>query len=195
MERQLVQRKESLSRLLARSGPAVLSDVVEEDGSALFEVAAERRLPGIVARSKSSRYHPGRTSNEWLEMPVFELENLVVGGYVLGLGKEEAVAGLLLGDIGPGNKLRFAGLVQGNIGAVPEAALAAFTTPACPFVSAPTLPRLVYWLKPEVVCQVKFARREADGRLRFPVFVTLRPDLAVSTLASAANRRHTAPAR
>ena len=112
----------------------------------------------------------------------------VVGGYALGVGREEPVAALMLGEPAASGRLRFAGLVQGGVpGRLMEAVLAPFTSPACPFVTAPGLARLVYWLRPELVCQVKFARREADGRLRFPLFVTMRPDLAPADL--------TAPAR
>lgn len=61
--------------------------------------------------------------------------------------------------------------------------------PSCPFVNLPmqTRPRLgtgmtrlamkqVTWLKPNLVAQVRFTEWTADGLLRHPVFVGLRPD-------------------
>jgi bifunctional non-homologous end joining protein LigD len=33
-----------------------------------------------------------------------------------------------------------------------------------------------HWLKPKLVCQVKFSEWTRDGRLRQPVFLGLRPD-------------------
>jgi bifunctional non-homologous end joining protein LigD len=194
MDRTLLERKDALAILLRDSGPAVLTDYVPDDGLDLFEAASGRRLPGIVAKAKASRYHPGRVSNEWTEVPAYETGAFVIGGYTLGVGKEEPVAGLLLGEPAAPQRLRFVAHVQGNIGgAVPEAALSPFATPACPFASAPELPRLVYWLKPEVVAQVKYARREPNGRLRFPVVVSLRPDLAAKDLWQAARPGRTGP--
>jgi bifunctional non-homologous end joining protein LigD len=112
-------------------------------------------------------------------VPVYESGWFVVGGYVLGIGrKEEPVAGLLLGEPAAGG-LQFAGIVQGGLPRGFETALESFTSPVNPFIAGPSVARLVYWLTPLLVCEVRHAGRDPEGRLRFPVFVTLRPDLAV----------------
>ncbi|HEY7269966.1 MAG TPA: hypothetical protein VH951_09080 [Dehalococcoidia bacterium] len=185
MERPLIERKDALARLIRDAGPGVLTDYVPGDGIALFEAASERRLAGVVAKRKQSAYRPGTLSADWLEAPMYEEGCFVIGGYALGVGREEPVAALMLGEPTAGGRLRFAGLVQGGVpGKFLEPVLAPFTSPVCPFVTAPDLAKLVYWLRPELVCQVKFARREADGRLRFPLFVTMRPDIDARDLAS-----------
>ncbi len=186
LERPLLQRREGMSRLLPTPGAAVAVEYVQDEGVALFEAAADRRLPGIVAKAKTSTYKPGRQTPDWTEVPVYESGRFVIGGYALGLGKDEPVAGLLLGEPVLPGRLRYVGTVQGGFRAdLMEPALSSLTTEACPFLSPPNLMRLVYWLKPELVCEVRFARREADGRLRFPLFVTLRPDLAAAGLRDA----------
>ena len=38
--------------------------------------------------------------------------------------------------------------------------------------------RTAVWVRPEVVVELKFGERTRDGRLRFPRFVRLRPDVA-----------------
>lgn len=183
MDLPLLQRKESLARVLANAGPAVAVEYVSRDGIALFEAAAERRLPGTVAKASRSLYSPGVRSGDWLEVPVYESGWFVVGGYALGVGKEAKIASLLIGDPAMAGRLRYVGQVQSTLPAdVLEPVLAGLTADVNPFLSTPNLLRLVYWTRPELVCETKFARREPDGRLRFPLLVTLRPDLSVSDL-------------
>lgn len=183
LDRPLIERKEALAKALSRPGPALAVDFVPDEGLALFEAAADRKLPGIIAKRKQSPYRSGSRSADWLEVPVYESGWFVVGGYALGVGRGAPIAGLLLGEPVLRGRLRYAGLVQGGIaGRLIEPALSSLTADACPFLSMPSVMRLVYWLRPELVCEVKFARREPDGRLRFPVFVTLRPDLSAGDL-------------
>jgi ATP-dependent DNA ligase len=47
-----------------------------------------------------------------------------------------------------------------------------------PFADPPAIQRFIFWVRPEVVCQVRFSHWSPQGRLRFPVFMTLRPDLS-----------------
>jgi bifunctional non-homologous end joining protein LigD len=48
--------------------------------------------------------------------------------------------------------------------------------PRCPFSDPPRPASGITWVKPELVCQVKFANWTTDGRLRAPVFLGLRND-------------------
>src|SRR5207249_1638272 len=50
-------------------------------------------------------------------------------------------------------------------------------TTRSPFGANPQIPREVTWVRPEVVCEVKFANWTQDGRLRAPVFLGLRTDV------------------
>jgi len=180
IDQPLERRRAELRGVLRASGPAVASDWVDTDGIACFEAVAERRLPGVVAKEKASLYLPGQRSVAWREVRVYESGWFVVGGYAVGMGKEGPVGGLLLGepDLGGRARLSYAGLVQsGSPAGELEAVLSAVSSPACPFVSAPAVARLVYWLRPELVAEVRYGGRDGEGRLRFPVFVTLRPDI------------------
>ena len=48
----------------------------------------------------------------------------------------------------------------------------------CPFAERPKPDRGITWVKPELVCQVKYANWTPDRRLRAPVFLGLRDDKA-----------------
>ena len=50
-------------------------------------------------------------------------------------------------------------------------------TPECPFGETPPIARPASWVRPELVCEGKFAEWTREGRLRAPVFLGLRPDL------------------
>jgi bifunctional non-homologous end joining protein LigD len=174
----LQQRKQALGESLPRSGPAVVADPVESEGVAYFAAVAKRRLPGIVAKDRNSLYYPGERTNAWQEIRVFETGWFVIGGYVLGAPGEPAVASLLLGEPGPSG-LHFVGQVRGNLPSkLIEPVVAASIGRNSPFSAAPAVARLIYWLRPELVCEVKYAGREPDRSLRFPIYVTLRPDLS-----------------
>jgi bifunctional non-homologous end joining protein LigD len=46
-----------------------------------------------------------------------------------------------------------------------------------PFAERPKVPKDVVWVRPEMVCTVKYIEWTRDGRLRAPVFVGVRPDI------------------
>jgi ATP-dependent DNA ligase len=193
LEQPLRQRKQALKEAIRSEGPAVFCDYVEREGSAFYQVVAQRRLAGVVAKDKGSLYHPGRRTSAWQEMAVYELGWFVIGGYALGVGRGRPIAALLLGEPAPGGGLRYAGQLSGEVGGgETEPALARLHDSRCPFLAPPPVGSLVYWLGPELVCEVKFAQRESDGRLRFPVFVALRPDLSPASCEAA--QRAGAPA-
>src|SRR3972149_5355348 len=75
--------------------------------------------------------------------------------------------------------------------------LAPLGTSRCPFAEKPQMPTPVTWVKPEVVCTVRFAQWTKEGRLRAPGFPGIRTDVApkdcVREAARAASRGADAP--
>jgi bifunctional non-homologous end joining protein LigD len=53
-------------------------------------------------------------------------------------------------------------------------------TRQCPFDMPPLVPRLIFWCRPQAVCRVRFGGWTPTGKLRFTVFVILRPDVPPS---------------
>ena len=49
--------------------------------------------------------------------------------------------------------------------------------PKTPFAANPKIPGEVTWVRPELVCMVKFSNWTPDARLRAPVFLGLRLDV------------------
>jgi hypothetical protein len=59
-----------------------------------------------------------------------------------------------------------------------HARLQPLITKKCPFAERPKPDRGITWVKPELVCQVKYANWTPDDRLRAPVFLGLRNDVS-----------------
>ena len=51
-------------------------------------------------------------------------------------------------------------------------------TARSPFADPPAIRRLIFWVRPEIVCQVCFSHWRPQGRLRFAISMRLRPDLS-----------------
>lgn len=185
----LRRRKEMLRSITRPNEVIAVPDDVARDGVAFFEAARGHGLLGIVAKETESRYQPGERSRAWLSVPARKQGEFVIGGYTYGgrweprgspRPRREAFASLLLGRLQDDGKLNYAGEVTGGFQAATSSLLAALeevTAAECPFVEAPPLERLVFWCRPEVVATIGYAELTPGGRLRFPLFRALRPDV------------------
>jgi DNA ligase D-like protein (predicted ligase) len=187
---QSLRRRKELLRQEVRHGPALtVPDFVAKDGIAFFEAAREHDLGGIIAKECDSRYLPGQRSRAWLAIRLQQRSEFVIAGFTYGgrwrkpgaRPSKEAFASLLLAAYGEDDRLHYAGEVTGDFDEInrPETAsvLDHLVTNDCPLAEAPPLDRLVFWCRPEMAATVRFAEWTADGRLRFPVFMYLRPDV------------------
>jgi ATP-dependent DNA ligase len=184
----LRRRKEMLGTLVTPGGALSVPDFVAKDGVAFYEAAREHGLSGIIAKEWESRYLPGRTSRSWLAVRLEEHDEFVIGGFTYGgrwkareRGRREPFNSLLLGLYDDEGKLRFVGEATGGADEMNSDEAVRYlddaTAAGCPFSEEPALGRLVFWCRPEVAARVRHAGWGPDGRLRFPVFEALRPDV------------------
>ncbi len=175
------ERRETLEKL-APSGPHLrLLDTFPTDGELLYEQVTKLGFEGIVGKKIDSRYEAGVRSKNWVKIKQYHSEEFVVGGYAPGNGARAKTFGALL--IG---EMTDKGLVYvGNVGGGFDDALLeelktdldARKQKECPFTELPPIKGAV-WVKPELVAEVRFLNRTRDGKLRFPIFLHLRPDLS-----------------
>jgi len=166
---------EERRRLLAgalRPDPRVrLSEHVEADGVAFFEVARARGLEGIMAKDRHSLYLPGKRSDRWQKIKIRPEQELVVGGWVKGTGKAVELGALLVGVYEDG-ALRYAGKIGAGFTNTNRAELLAAVAPLAtdepPFATPPprAAARDAQWLRPELVIRAEFAGWTADGLVR-----------------------------
>jgi bifunctional non-homologous end joining protein LigD len=174
-------RRRQLERALAPGERVRLVDQFPEEGEAAFRAAVEHGLEGVMAKRRDSPYRPSERSHLWLKVKATLSDEFVIGGYTRGAGSRTATFGaLLLGQYGEGGRLRYAG----NVGTGFDERLLqelrqrldALKTPRSPFSDEVGERGEAAWVKPELVAEVKFAERTADGHLRAPAFLRLRED-------------------
>jgi bifunctional non-homologous end joining protein LigD len=173
----LIDRKDLLSGILRQANSVRYSDHIEEQGSILYEKAAELGIEGIVAKKRDSRYVQGRT-REWLKIKPERTAEVVICGYTDPQNSRQYFGGLVTGVYDRG-KLVYSGRVGGGFSAErlkqAFAKLQAVRADSSPF--ATTIPvKDVHWVKPALVAEVKYLERTNAGELRHPVFLRWRTD-------------------
>jgi len=180
MKRPLSERRAALEALLAgrKWRHLMLSRRLEGGGLAAYETAKKLGWEGIVPKDESSPYEPGRRSPSWLKVKIVKESELVIGGYTEPSGARKHFGALLIG-LFDAKGLRYAGKVGSGFRSETLADLRrkmdARRIERSPFHDAPRFRKAV-WVKPELVCQVRFTEWTADGKLRHPVFLGLRDD-------------------
>ncbi len=179
----LEERKSLLAQITNSTGLLRYSDHFP-DGKALFNVAKEKELEGILAKRRSSPYEERRT-REWLKIKITQTLDCVVGGYTDPEGTRSHFGSLVLGLYDKKKKLIHVGqagtgfdqAMLKQIGGV----LKKLETAHSSFPHGVDALRKVHWVKPELVAEIKFSEwthETADGgmKLRAPVFLRLRKD-------------------
>src|SRR5438270_790883 len=174
----LIDRRQLLSSVLLPSDIVRYSDHFIGKGDELLSAVRAKGLEGIVAKQAQSRYESKR-SNCWIKIKVTAQQDFVICGYIL--GEREPFGALVLGYY-KDKKLKYAGNVgsgftQQSLKAVGEKVKPLITKK--PVLS--DVPREigeVTWTKPELVCTVKFTSWTKDDRLRGPVFLGMRAEVA-----------------
>jgi len=189
----LVVRKELLEKLLKKvPGGLRFSASLEGPPDKLLAQARRLGLEGLVAKRKDSVYEAGKRSGAWIKLKLHQEQEMVIGGYTPPQGSRQHFGSLLLG-YQVKNGLHFAGKVgTGFDDALLEKLhrrLNALGISDCPFENLPEKKpsrysqgltpaemKRCHWVKPSLICQVKFSEWTRDGKLRQPVFLGLRED-------------------
>jgi bifunctional non-homologous end joining protein LigD len=92
----LLSRKAILKDLIARTSPAGVrfSDHVEDQGEALFNIAAQRGLEGMVGKYAASPSLSGARTDCWLKFKNHRIERFHIGGFT---GNLNQIGSLLFG--------------------------------------------------------------------------------------------------
>jgi bifunctional non-homologous end joining protein LigD len=180
----LEQRKEALEKLIITGDNLRYSDHQLGRGTALYEVARQQGLEGIVAKRRRSCYEEKRT-REWLKIKITREIESVIAGYTEPEGTREYFGSLVLGLYDKQGRLIHVGQVGTGFDRKMLAdmwkLLRGLETKTNPFFGPVDAGRKAHWLKPELVAAVRFTEwthETAEGgvKLRAPVFLGLRED-------------------
>jgi bifunctional non-homologous end joining protein LigD len=172
----LVERKQLLSSILQPNPTFRYSEHFTGKGQELMEAVREKGLEGIVAKQAYSRYDSKR-SRDWVKVKVLNQQEFVICGWIEG---ERDYFGALVLAYYEDERLIYAGNV--GSGFTEESLKAVYqkmqplVTNKSPLSVVPKDIGQVTWIKPELVCMVRYTSWTDDVRLRAPVFLGLRTD-------------------
>jgi bifunctional non-homologous end joining protein LigD len=176
----LLERK-ALLRSLLPEDHAVLkySDHVTGDGESFFKVALEQGLEGIMAKKADSTYTIGARTEDWLKVKVNQRQEVVITGFTQPRNTRKYFGALLLGAYHDG-VLTYVGHTGSGFNTKSLEAiynkLQPLATETCPFEKCPKGNTPVTWVKPKLVCEIKFTEWTKDWIARHPIFMGLRTD-------------------
>jgi bifunctional non-homologous end joining protein LigD len=175
----VMQRRERLQQIITAEEGIQVGGYVENHGKALFQLAKDRGLEGIIAKRKTSRYQAGRRSPDWLKIKSRPQQEFVVCGFTEGKGSRQHFGALLLGAYRNG-KLRYFGhsgtgfSEKGLKDAIDR--LKPLFTDKSPVENPPKITERIQWVQPKLVCEVAFAEWTEDEQLRQTTFLGWRDD-------------------
>jgi bifunctional non-homologous end joining protein LigD len=178
-DKPLLERKEMLKKLLPESNVIKYCDHIAEQGREFFAAVKKQGLEGMIAKKADSIYTEGARSNDWLKVKNVIMEEAVIAGYTAPRNSRKFFGALILGIYTDG-KLTYightgTGFNDKTLKAV-YAQMQELKTNKSPFDNRVPVNGAVTWVKPELVCNLKYSEITEGGHRRHPVFMGLRID-------------------
>jgi bifunctional non-homologous end joining protein LigD len=176
----LEERKRLLGELIHSDGPVRYCDHVIGRGKDFYAAISEHELEGIVAKLRDAPYRGTRTG-DWLKIKRPLTEQFVIGGYSDPDGTRTHFGALLLGQYESDGALRYtdkagSGFSQETLRKI-HAMLAERVQPSSPFrksaAGEPSPEKNAHFVRPELVCKVRFTEWTDSGGIRQPSFLGL----------------------
>ncbi len=194
MAKPLEERRRLLEKTVLRNAkePLRFSATLGHAAKPLLKQIQKHGLEGLIGKRAESAYEPGRRSGAWIKLKCLNEQEFVIGGFTPPKGEREFLGALLVGYY-ERKILRFAGKVGTGFDLKSLLALhkkmLARRAGKCPFPDLPekssgrwaqniTAREMASctWVKPTLICQLKFAEWTREGKLRHGVFLGLRDD-------------------
>lgn len=177
----LKDRKYLLREILKDTPDSIrYSEHVLEKGQYLFEKSKEQNWEGIIAKRANSTYQYGKRSHSWLKIKNVLQQEVIIIGFTKPQGQRKYLGSLQLAVYDENNKLREIGAVGTGFS---EDTLEDLHKRLKPLVQkespteddVETTKELVF-VKPELVCEIKFQEWTSNNKVRHAVFLGLRKD-------------------
>ncbi|MXO05274.1 DNA ligase D [Flavobacterium sp. HBTb2-11-1] len=180
-ELSLLERKELL-KILFNKYPfsnVFYSEHTVGDGIKQFEKAVKNKTEGIIAKRADSTYTINRRSTNWLKIKTANEEEAIIIGITEPRNSRKYFGALLLGQY-DGKKLQYigkcgTGFTETTLKDLYNKLEPLFTAKS-PLDEKIPIRDKIQWVKPKVVCQVKFSEWTQDQHLRHPVYLGNRID-------------------
>ena len=171
--------QERLGKYTKRKDLIRLSDIATDDGTAMLARAKKENWEGLIVKDGQSLYHSGRRTPAWRKLKLLQQQEFVVGGWTEPRQSRSHFGSILVG-YRKGKDLIFGGSVGTGFTQDELDRLAALfakrTATKSPFTNRVVSNETPHWIKPDLICEVKFIEWTEDGHLRQPVYLGLRDD-------------------
>lgn len=177
----LIYRKEILKTIFEKQelNNIVLSPFIRSRGTNFFIEKKKNNAEGIIAKNGLSYYEAGNRSNNWLKIKNLNEQEAVIVGFTQPKG-ERLFFGSIILALKVNNRWKYIGHCgTGFSQKMLENLYKKFNriiAQSSPFNIPLKLDGKIQWLKPRMVCQIKFNEWTKDGLMRQPVFIGLRKD-------------------
>lgn len=175
----LIERKRLLRKIMPKSSIVRFTSHVRRFGRKCFRKAQHAGLEGIIAKRAGSPYRSGRRTRDWMKIKTAKRQEVVIAGFTrprrsrkhfgaLVLAVRQAGAWHYVGHTGTGFSAQSLKYLH--------AKLDRLVSKKKPFPEEIRGEAATTWVRPKLVCEVKFSEWTKRGQLRQPAFVGLRTD-------------------
>ena len=176
-----LDRRQILSDVIVPNERVRISDFVEEKGTEMFKTTKKLNLEGMMAKRKTSKYLQGRRSADWIKIKNIKTQDCIVIGYTKGEGNRQDYFGsLLLAMYNEKGEAVFVGHTGSgfdfNLLDKIYQRLKNMKIDTCPIKYVPYTNNETFWVRPELVAEVKFHGWTNERIMRAPIFLRLRED-------------------
>ncbi|HEY0679320.1 MAG TPA: non-homologous end-joining DNA ligase [Chitinophagaceae bacterium] len=199
----LVERRKILQQIVPENDIIRFSEGFEANGKEFFASAEKLGIEGIVAKKGDSIYEPNVRTKNWLKIKTEQRHEAVIAGYTKNEGSDKEFSALILGIYDDNGELKFIG--QAGTGFTKQSQtyllkkLRPLEIKKCPFKEEPVINRStrfrpkppkteVYWVKPELVCEVRYQELKAEGIMRHASFQGFKTSSARNGKSSSAKK-------
>ncbi|SED10914.1 non-homologous end-joining DNA ligase [Bradyrhizobium erythrophlei] len=173
-KRPLIERKAALKNLVAGTD-IQFSESFEVNGPEMFAHTCKLGLEGVVSKVRDSAYPTGARSRDGVKKTCAQRETLTIAGFALYGNKWD---GIYVGRR-KGDELIYAGKVDHGVDKASAADLRKRLTPLIR-KTQPYTKRIAHraiWAEPEVMAEIEYRAKSAEGKVRHPFFRGVREDL------------------
>ena len=179
----LVERKNILRQIISGNDVTRYSDHIERNGKQFFEIAKKQGLEGIIAKNKNSNYEFDSRSKNWLKIKTAAQQEAIICGFTAPRHGRQYFGALILG-VYENDELVYAGhsgsgFTQKTLKETWDK-LRPLITDKCPFSTKPKTNMPATWVRPKLICEVKFQEWTHDHIMRVPIFLGLRIDKKIT---------------
>lgn len=165
----LIERKKLLTEVVSESSILSTSRYIDTNGTALFELAKQHNLEGVVGKKKKSKYWFGKVTREWQKIKIVKDDDYICIGYFP--PREKNMASLILAKYNAEGRLIITSHV--SLGVSISRLRYSIRLSHCPINGLTGYDNAI-WIEP-MVCTIEYMPSNKDG-LRQATFKGMRED-------------------